>query len=100
MKNPMIGHREFDKIVTEDVYPAILKAFGSIAKENAPETDALIITAAKHLGASLSDFCTECGITFTKSMEYDPEGYRACSEYADEMLSRLTVREQKKAVVQ
>ena len=100
MKNPMIGHREFDRIITEDVYPAILKAFGSIARENAPETDALIITAAKHLGTSLNDFCEELGTVYTKSREYDPEGYRACHEYAEVMLSGLSVREQKAAASQ
>lgn len=96
MKNPVIGLTEFDSIILETVYPAIVKAFGSIARENAPETDALVIAAAEHLKSSLNDLCDVCGETFLrmKNKEYDPDNYENIRTYARSLLSTIESRGQ------
>ena len=67
MKNPALTFKmtaDFDRIVAEEVYPAIIKAFGTMRKE---EQGVLLAVAASHLASCLTSLCYECRDTYLHS---------------------------------
>ena len=64
MKNPALTFKmtaDFDRIITEEVYPAIIKAFGTMRRE---EQGVLLAVAAEHLASCLTSLCYECRDTY------------------------------------
>lgn len=91
VKNPLIGFpdtAEFDRIITENVYPDIIRAFGSIARKTAPETDAVLMAASQLLADALGELCRECGRDFLGG-ERNGSTYEQSREYADSILREL-----------
>lgn len=65
MKNPAYGSsftKDFDRVITSEVYPAVLKAYGCLADNKAK--DDLLMSATDHLLDALTDFCKECRDTY------------------------------------
>ena len=62
---PVGDAKEFDRICTSEILPAILKAYGTLASMHHRDNDALLICATKRLKDSLLSFCDECCETYT-----------------------------------
>lgn len=62
MKNPTIGinaTREFDIIITSEVYPAIMKAYAVLGNKTEHSKNALLFAATERLKECITEYCDE-----------------------------------------